>query len=165
MLLENLDSEFQDKLAQLISRMKELDYEASPHFGFRCIYDEARIWRRSRSGTQFEFLLAQLKANGAHYAASVLEGVEIQKPGFHGTDTFLYNYHLLGKAVDVRLVGKPCDSDHYDLLAEEAIKLGLTPGRYFRNMKSGHIRLGEKNLEDIYTMAEMDEILKKIHEK
>jgi hypothetical protein len=155
-----LDPEFVPPLKQLIANMEALGHEVNPYYGIRTLEEEARIWRRSRSTAQVEFLIKELNANGAPYAASVLEGVGPQPAGPWGTNTFIYSYHLIGKACDFFIDGDEAGGPVYDILAEEALKVGLTPGRYFKTSDSGHVQLGAQELSHTYTMAQMDAILK-----
>ena len=142
--------------------MKDLGHLVKPYYGFRTLAEQARIWRRSRSTAEVKAVMDTLESNNCPYALSVLKSVGPQKMGAWGTNTFMYSYHLIGKGCDMFIDGDQKGGDVYDILAEEAIKVGLTPGRYFTHPDSGHVQLGRKELTQTYTLADMDVILKKI---
>lgn len=157
-----LDKEFSVKLIQLITNMQNLGHDVNAYYGIRTLADQARIWRRSRSSSEVNKLMDVLKENKCTYALSVLQSVGPQKTGAWGTNTYMFSYHLIGKACDMFIDGDQKGGSVYDILAEEALKVGLTPGRYFSHPDSGHVQLGSKELSKIYTMTEMDVILKNI---
>ena len=167
-----LDPKFNELLQQLIEKLMKHGYRLEPTKGFKTLETEAKLWRRSRSIHQYEFLRDSLIAEGALYAAKVLEDVGVQKTGFEATDTYLYNYHLLGLACDFNVTKYPNsshmfnfhhDPDLFDFIAKEATLIGLTSGRYFRKEKPYHLRLGELELHKLYKPAEMDKLLKEIN--
>lgn len=157
-----LNPEFTPLLKKLIFNMEALGHVVNPYYGIRTLADQARIWRRSRSTAEVKDMFDTLQANNAPYALSVLKSVGPQKMGPWGTNTYMYSYHLIGKGCDMFIDGDEEGGAVYDILAEEAIKVGLTPGRYFSHPDSGHVQLGRKELTKTYTLAEMDVILKKV---
>lgn len=157
-----LDKEFAVKLVQLITRMQSLGHIINPYYGIRTLADQARIWRRSRSTVEVNDMFDTLCANECPYALSVLKSVGPQKGAPWGTNTYMFSYHLLGKAVDLFVDNDMKGGPVYDVLAKEALSVGLTPGRYFSTPDSGHVQLGSKELTKTYTMPEMDVILQKL---
>lgn len=157
-----LDPTFTPLLQQLIANMEALGHTVNPYYGIRTLSEQAKIWRRSRTTAQVNDLIQQLKEGGANYAASVLVGVGPQPTGPWGTNTYLYSYHLIGKACDMFIDGDMAGGPVYDVLATEALKLGLTPGRNFSTPDSGHVQLSAQELSKTYTLAQMDEILRDI---
>lgn len=157
-----LNPRFSPLLKRLIINMEALGHTVNPYYGIRTLTEQAKIWRRSRTTAEVSSLMAELKAGHANYAASVLKGVGPQPMGPWGTNTYMYSYHLIGLAADVFVDGDTAGGPVYDVLATEALKLGLTPGRNFSHADSGHIQLGALELTKTYTLMEMDEILRKL---
>jgi hypothetical protein len=155
-----LDPTFIQKLRELITNMEALGHRINPYYGIRTLAEQARIWRRSRSTAEVNALMDTLKSHNCPYALSVLKSVGPQKMAPWGTNTYMYSYHLIGKACDMFVDGDMAGGPVYDVLAAEALKVGLTPGRNFSHPDSGHVQLGSKELPTLYTMAEMDIILK-----
>jgi hypothetical protein len=156
-----LDPEFIPLLKQLIENMEALGHKVNPYYGLRTLKEQAKIWRRSRTTAQVDTLRYQLVKGRADYARTVLESVGPQKMGPWGTDTYMYSYHLLGKACDMFIDEDERGGPVYDILAAEALKLGLTPGRNFSHKDSGHIQLGKDELTKTYSLYEMDKLLYK----
>lgn len=157
-----LNPEFSTLLKTLITNMEALGHSVVPYYGIRTLQEQACIWRRSRSTDEVNALMHTLASNDAPYALSVLKSVGAQKTAPWGTNTYMYSYHLIGKACDVFVDGDRAGGAVYDVLAQEALKVGLTPGRYFSHPDSGHVQLGSTELNKTYTLAEMDVILKNL---
>jgi hypothetical protein len=158
-----LDPAFSLLLEQLITNMEALGHTVNPYYGFRTLIQQAIIWRRSRTTAEVKELMDELKAGNAPYALYILKSVGAQPMGPWGTNTYMYSYHLIGKACDMFIDGDEKGGPVYDILAREALKLGLTPGRNFSTKDSGHVQLGAKELTKTYSLAEMDKILEGIH--
>lgn len=158
-----LDPMFTPLLHQLINNMESLGHTVNPYYGIRTLRDQAKIWRRSRTLAEVNALTQKLVDAGANYAVSTLLGVGPQPMGSWGTNTFLYSYHLIGEACDMFIDGDTAGGAVYDVLAKEAIKLGLTPGRNFSHPDSGHIQLRSEELSKTYSMKEMNDILKELN--
>ena len=156
-----LDPMFSSLLTRMITSMENLGHTVNPYYGIRTLKEQAKIWRRSRTTAEVVALCDQLKSAGANYSLSVLQGVGPQPMGPWGTDTYMYSYHLLGRACDMFVDGDEAGGDVYDILAVEAIRVGLTPGRNFGHKDSGHVQLGRNELSKTYTLIEMDKILEK----
>jgi hypothetical protein len=155
-----LNPEFTPLLKQLITNMQSLGHIVNPYYGIRSLAEQARIWRRSRSTAEVNAMFDELEANDCPYALEVLKSVGPQKLAPWGTNTYMFSYHLIGKACDMFVDGDMKGGPVYDVLAKEALKVGLTPGRNFSHPDSGHVQLGSKELNKLYTMTEMDIILR-----
>jgi hypothetical protein len=158
-----LDQTFAPLLRELIINMKAKGHSINPYYGLRTLTEQAKIWRRSRSTAEVNSMCTKLEDNNCPYALSVLKAVGPQKTAPWGTNTYMFSYHLVGKAADMFVDGDMAGGDVYDILAKESLKIGLTPGRYFSTPDSGHVQLGSKELSHIYTMAEMDVILRELN--
>lgn len=155
-----LESKFAPLLKKLIANMEALGHTVNPYYGIRTLREQAKIWRRSRTTEEVNALTEKLLDVGAYYAAYTLARVGPQPMGPWGTNTFLHSYHLIGEACDMFIDGDTAGGPVYDVLAKEAIKLGLTPGRNFSHPDSGHIQLRSEELSKTYSMKEMNDILK-----
>ena len=147
-------------LKDLISNMEDLGHTVNPYYGIRTLAQQACIWRRSRSTAEVNAMFDKLEANDCPYALEVLKSVGPQKTAPWGTNTYMFSYHLIGKAADMFVDGDMKGGAVYDVLAREALKVGLTPGRNFSTPDSGHVQLGSNELNKLFTMAEMDVILR-----
>jgi peptidoglycan LD-endopeptidase CwlK len=159
-----LDPTFVPLLQQLLQNMQDLGHTVDPYYGIRTLEEQAKLWRQSRTTAQVNAEIAMLQANGALYAASVMQSVGPQPNGPQVTHTYLYSYHLIGKACYIFVDGDTSGGPVYDVLATEALKVGLTPGRNWPEpaTDSDHVQLGNAELAATYTLAQMDEILKEL---
>lgn len=157
-----LDQTFVPLLQQLLTNMEALGHTVNPYYGIRTLEEQAKIWRQSRTTDQVNAEIAMLIANNAPYAASVLQGVGPQATGPQVTGTYIYSYHLIGKACDIFVDGDMAGGPVYDVLAAQALLVGLTPGRNWPEpaTDSDHVQLGSHELPAMYTIAEMDILLK-----
>lgn len=111
--------------------------------------EQARLWRQSRSGAEIRGKIAELRDQNAGYLADVLDGVGPQY-GRHVTNAIPgLSWHQWREAVDFFWLvdGKACWSTRtrivtqiglengYRVMAEEAVKLGLNPGGYWKRFK------------------------------
>jgi len=158
-----LDPTFTPLLQQLLANMTALGHTVNPYYGIRTLQQQARIWRQSRSTAQVNAEIAMLQANGAPYAASVLQSVGPQPNGPQVTNTYIYSYHLIGRACDIFVDGDMAGGPVYDVLAAQALLVGLTPGRNFSTPDSDHVQLGAAELPSTYTIAQMDALLQGIN--
>lgn len=154
--------EFREKLEQLVRGIEKQKYEVKVIGGFRTLEQQAKAWKRGKSTTQINFLIDQLKANNAPYAASVFEKPEVPPQATWVSEEHIFDYLLLGKAATLMINNVIPNIYHAynDLLEEEASKNGLVSGFRFKRHSSHHVRLEEPDLDDLYTMAQMDQILK-----
>jgi hypothetical protein len=156
--------EFREKLDQVVKNLEKQKYEVKVIGGFRTLKQQAKAWKRGKSVTQINFLIDQLKSNNAPYSASIFELPALPPQTTWISTEHIFDYHLLGKAATLMINNVIPNIYHAynDLLEEEAFKNGLVSGFRFKRQSSHHIRLDEKDLEDLYTMAQMDEILKEL---
>lgn len=142
---ELLDQEFADQIQQLLEKAKEQGYEMRPYTGVRTPFEQAKLWRQSRSVEQITKQIALFKQNNAHFLAHCLESVGPQN-GDHVTNALPgFSWHQWGEAVDCfwlvneeavwssskKINGK----NGYAVYAEIGDQLKLTPGGYFTSLK------------------------------
>lgn len=116
-----------------------------PYFAIRTPQEQAKLWRQSRSIEEITAKIAQLKGAGAPYLADCIGRAGVQH-GDKVTNAIPgLSWHQWGEAVDCfwLLDGKAEWSaktkingvNGYAVYAEEALKLGLTAGGFFKSIK------------------------------
>jgi hypothetical protein len=148
-ILGNLEGVFRQQVEQLIAVAAERQLELVPTSGLRDPWEQARLWRRSRSGAQVQSKVAELRAGGGPYLADILQAVGPQPNGSWRTDAPPgLSWHQLGQSVDFgirspasgrvlegdrRADGAEYDfgQDSYDRLGEMCRELGLKWGGDF----------------------------------
>ena len=136
-----------------------------PVCGYRSVAEEAKLWRQSRPTAEVVGKTDELKAMGCDYLASVIESVG-PCTGPWATNTIPgLSWHNWKQAVDFAwedngVVNWDGDADAYKTLADEAIKLGLTPGYYFHERDAGHIQFSAKEVPEVYTLQEVNDHFK-----
>jgi hypothetical protein len=140
-----LVSEFTQQIRQLLDRCRLRGIEMRPYMGLRDPFEQARLWRQSRSREEIQARIALLQAQGAGFLAHCLESVGPQ----HGRPVTNalpgLSWHQWGEAVDCFwLVGGKAEwsagrlvsgANGYQVYAEEAEALGLTAGGRFTSLK------------------------------
>jgi hypothetical protein len=107
MILDGLIDAFRPKVQDLLQRCETAGYPMRALDGLRTPAAQARVWRRTRTTAQVMAGIAKLKADGAPFLASVLDGVGPQplepgeKLGNHLTKVLPgQGWHQWGEAVD-----------------------------------------------------------------
>lgn len=156
--------EFREKLEKLIKSLEKQGHVVKVIGGYRTLEQQAKAWKQCKSPTRINFLIDQLESNGAPYSASIFRKQVLPPQSTWMTEEHIFDYQLLGKAATIMINNIIPNIYHAynDLLEEEAFKNGLVSGFRFKRNSSHHLRLDDKDLEDLYTMAEMDEILKEL---
>ena len=166
--LEIIDPALKGKALTLIEKCKQRGAEMRANAGLRSPLEQARLWRQSRTTEAINQKISLLRRAGADYLATCIEkvGPQFGKPVTNAIPG--YSWHQWGQALDFFWVvhGKAVwDTDllidgvnGYQVLAEEATRLDLTPGGYWTSFKDWpHIQLPhEDNPDDVYTLAEIN---------
>lgn len=142
--------------------------EMRPNVGLRDPFEQARLWRQSRSIEEITAKVRELNDKGASFLAHCIESVGAQQ-GEHVTDTPPgISWHQWGEALDFFWLvdGKAEWSttkvvngvNGYKVLAAEAKKLGLTPGGLWPRFKDWpHVQLPpQNNAADVYSLPQID---------
>ena len=141
-----------------------------PYFTERTPWEQARLWRQSRSIEQITASMADLRAENAGYLADVLQSVGSQFGGPVTNALPGLSWHQWGQAVDCFwLLGRRAEwssrklvdgQNGYRVYAEIARDQGLMAGGYWRRLKDwphvqkssfGSPRSAGKSLEEIAT--------------
>ncbi len=162
-----LNHAFHEKLTQaIVDTNKENDFNIFPYYGVRTPWEQARLWRQSRTKPTVLNKIDELRRAGANFLANCLEDVGAQstKPtvtnAIPGT-----SWHQFGEAMDcyVEINGEAIwDGEHpgYKAFAKMVRKNGLVSGYFWDNPDYGHVQMKEGSPLDYYTITEIDEMMK-----
>lgn len=166
--LDKLVPEFKPLVLQLVGRCQERGVEMRPNNGLRDPFEQARLWRQSRSTEEIQAKIAEFERAGAGFLAQCLRSVGPQH-GDHVTDTPPgFSWHQWGEALDCFWVvdGKAEWSTQrlvdgvngYRVFADEAETLGLTAGGHWKKFKDWpHVQLRPaSNVGSVMSVAEID---------
>lgn len=132
--LRDLTAEFRPRVDVVLEDCAARGVEMRPFFTIRSPHEQARIWRRSRTGGQIGRAIARLRDAGAPWLADVLDGVGPQY-GNWGTNALPgQSWHQYGEALDcywlvdgeVSWDTTDAPDNGYRIYAQEAEANGLT---------------------------------------
>jgi peptidoglycan LD-endopeptidase CwlK len=143
--------------------------EMRPYNGLRTPLEQAKLWRQSRTSLQIRRKIEELRDQGALYLSSVIQeagpqhGPEVTRaiPGF--------SWHQWGEAVDCfwavdgdaewSTTRKINGLNGYKVYAEEAKKIGLTPGGLWTSFKDWpHVQLrAESNPGQVLSQQDIND--------
>lgn len=166
--VDDLVPEFSQKAKSLITNCKNRGYGMRPFATLRSPFEQAKLWRQSRSREEIQDRINEYKHKGATFLAYCLESVGPQEgrrvtsvgPGF--------SWHQWGEAMDCFwLVDRKAEwstrkkingLNGYHVYAEEAVALGLTAGGNWSSFKDWpHIQLrAASNPGRVLTIEEID---------
>src|SRR5436190_15319162 len=133
---------FKSSIDTLLGDCRARGVDMGPYFTIRTPFEQARLWRQSRSRQEIDEEIQRLRQGGADFLVHCLESVGPQ----HGDPVTNalpgYSWHQWAEAVDCfwvvagkaewsaqRVVG---GINGYKVYAEEAVKLGLNAGGRWR---------------------------------
>ena len=150
--IEVLTPEFKSNVLKLLERCKELGYEMRPYMTTRDPFEQARLWRQSRSTEEINKRIEEFETAGAAFLAECIRSAGPQHgdpvtnapPGF--------SWHQWGEAMDCfwLVEGKAewstrrliAGNNGYQVYANEAKALGLTAGGLWMTLRDWpHIQL------------------------
>lgn len=171
--LSLLTPEFSEKVQQLLDNCMAAGVEMRPYFTVRSPFDQAKLWRQSRSSEEIRGKIADLRANGAPFLAQCIESVGPQH-GAQVTNSIPgLSWHQWGEAVDCFWVingaaewstTKLRDGiNGYRVYADQAVALGLTPGGYWTSLKDWpHVQLQKASSpKSVYSLQFIDQEMQK----
>lgn len=170
--IEALEDGFRGQIQELLAQCSALGIEMRPFHTLRDPFEQARLWRQSRSTSEILAKLKQLRRNGAPFLAHVIESVGPQ----HGAPVTNaipgLSWHQWGEAIDCYWLlrnraewsankqatlsdGRKLNG--YRLYAELAVGSSLTAGGHWRRLKDWpHVQRRSAEVEDYYTLPEID---------
>jgi hypothetical protein len=104
-ILDELEPRFRATVEELIIVCDEAGFRVVPYQGYRSPEQQARLWRQSRTRTQIDARLRQLRAAGKSHVADIIEVVGPQH-GQHVTNALPFeSSHQFRRAVDCYIEG------------------------------------------------------------
>jgi hypothetical protein len=170
--LDLLVAEFKAKVQQLIARCEGRGVTMRPYDGLRDPFSQARLWRQSRSIEEIKAKIAALESESAPFLADCLRRVGPQNgdpvtntaPGisWHQWGEALDCFWLVDGAAEWSLRRMVDGQNGYHVYADEAEKLGLTPGGHWPRFKDWpHVQLRDAdNAESVMSFAQIDAAMK-----
>lgn len=163
MTLELLQPDFRAKVEELLSRLATQGIRMVPYCTQRTPWEQARLWRQSRSSAQIAVTTQRLRQQGAPRIARCIDEVGAQhgKPVTNAAPG--YSHHQYGNAVDCFLVNRDGDADWdasaagYIAYARVAKELGLRAGRDWGD--SPHVQFYHHEPHHDHTPAQLEVML------
>jgi hypothetical protein len=170
--LDGLDDGFKTKLQQVLSGCAQKGVVMTPYFGPRTAQEQAKLWRQSRTASEIQAKLAELRAAGANFLADCIDKAGPQNgPDVTGAIPGL-SWHQWGEAMDCfwRLDDKAEWSttrggaaNGYRIYAAVATSAGLTAGGLWTSRKDWpHVQLRKaaSPLQAGFTLQQIDARMK-----
>ncbi len=169
--LSKLLPEFREHVEGLLDDCEASGYPMRPFFTVRTPFEQARLWRQSRSTRQIHAKLAELEAAGASFLAHCIESVGPQY-GRHVTNAIPgFSWHQWGEAVDCfwlldgdaewstrKKVNGTNGYLNYAILARDR---GLTAGGFWHTFRDWpHVQWRpESSPRRLYEVGEVDRVM------
>ena len=139
------------------------DVVVVPYFTLRDPWEQARLWRRSRSGARVAQECNRLQNLGMPWCAGVLEEVGPQPSGPWVTNAVPgMSWHQWGEAIDYYVANEDGSanwdglSHGYFVLGEEAARLGAQSGLFWSRRDAPHVQLRRARVREIHSFLEID---------
>jgi len=173
--LEDLNKEFRKDVDLLLTYCSSQHITMVPFCTLRSVQEQAVLWRQSRRIQVIEKTIKLLEKQKAYYLAQVLEEVGPQNGEWRTDAPPGFSWHNFGFAIDSYVSvqtekGEEAiwGSDHvgYEVYSTEAIRMGLTSGRYWKKDDCVHVQKPSKTvLEHFQNYAMIDQIQQRMNEK
>lgn len=98
--LEDLKPDFRLQCERVLDRCKDAGVEMVPFYTARSVYEQARLWRQSRSSASIWLKIRALSEAGAPFLSSVLQSVGPQYGRWATNAVPGLSYHNWGEAMD-----------------------------------------------------------------
>ena len=150
--LNQLAPELRAFIENIFAKCRARGIVMRPYFTLRSPLEQAKLWRQSRSIEEINKTIDYFKRSGAPFLANCIQRVGPQ----HGDPVTSaapgFSWHQWGEAVDCFWVvdeqaewsalKKIAGQNGYQIYAEEAKRLSLTPGGYWNRLKDWpHVQL------------------------
>lgn len=159
-----IEPELVIKCQSLINLCQKENLTIKPVYGFRSLEDQAKLWRQDKSTEIINQKINSLRLLHCDYLADIIENVGPQSGKWATNNLPGTSWHQWGKAVDFlaydqnnQLIEQG-DDPVYKILNVHAQELSLTSGYYFNPQDSGHIQLSAKEVKDLYTLKQINDI-------
>jgi peptidoglycan LD-endopeptidase CwlK len=170
-----LDTGFRGQIQELLTKCGTQGIEMRPFHTLRDPFEQARLWRQSRSSAEIQAKLKQLKRKGAPFLAHIIESVGPQHgqpvtnaiPGlsWHQWGEAIDCYWLLRNKAEWSVNKKAMLRDGrrfngYRLYAEFATSSGLIAGGHWQRLKDWpHIQRRPAEVDHYYSLPEIDKTM------
>lgn len=168
--IDALAPAMQAKATLLIANCKARKLEMRPFFTLRTPWEQARIWRSTRSKEEIAAGVAKLRRLGAPFLADMIEAVGPQNspPGANGHLTKalpMQSWHQHGEAMDCfpLVKGKAIwngDAPEYGVYAREAKAIGLEAGHFWAMRDSVHVQLRRASVLSVFSWLQLNALAK-----
>lgn len=170
--LNTLIPDFKSKVICLLDRCKNRGVEMRPCSGVRDPFEQARLWRQSRSIEEINLAIKHFLDNGGDFLAHCLKTVGPQH-GDHVTNALPgYSWHQWGEALDsFWLVNGKAEwstkklvngVNGFKVYAEEAKIIGISAGLNWTSFKDApHIQFrSTSNPGKVISINEINKVMK-----
>ncbi|UXI04707.1 M15 family metallopeptidase [Photobacterium sp. TY1-4] len=170
--INDLVPEFKEKVVSLLDDCDLSGYPMRPFFTIRSPFDQAKLWRQSRSTFQVDSKINQLRSQGADFLAHCIESVGPQS-GRHVTNAIPgFSWHQWGEAIDCFWLvdgksewstrKKVNGMNGYVNYATRARDAGINSGGFWRSFKDWpHLQMrNESNPRRVYSLSEINNQMK-----
>lgn len=159
-----LDPIFASKAQELIQKMKDKGYKIYPYSGLRTVQEQAILWRQSRPTVIINEQIKLFRENDCDFLADVLHDAGPHSGKWATNALPGYSWHNWSQAMDC-LIGYTWSDfnevqNEYKVYADEALKIGLTPGYYFSHSDGVHVQFNTHEIPTLYTMKEINDHFK-----
>lgn len=161
--LDNLEPTFKAAIEKVLQLCLDDGFELRPYCGVRDPWEQARLWRRSRSKSEVQHGIEFLKSVKAPFLASILEDVGPQPADKWRTSALPgQSWHQWGLAVDCVVMEKNGNSNWnaghpgYQSYAQHAHEAGLVPGLFWQKMDAVHVQATIGRVIDANTWPTID---------
>ena len=163
--LSVLDSEFEQKVEEVISKCFNDGFDLRPFYTRRDPWTQAKLWRQSRSTAQINKAIKMLKDMGVTWIATVLESVGPQFGRWATNALPGQSWHQFDEGVDCFVLNKQrnaCWSSRhpgYICYAQHAKEVGLFAGFFWEHPDAVHLQKREYKVLNYFTWHEIEERL------
>lgn len=161
--LAGLNPEFLERVEAVLAKVRSEGFVMRPFFGLRSPFEQAKLWRQSRTWDEIEMKMEELKKAGAYRLAACIGYVGPSR-GARVTNAIPgMSWHQYGEAVDCFAVDRFGRADWnsaspaYKSYVRAARLLGLKAGADFDD--TVHIQLRQKEPHQVYSVVEIEKIL------
>lgn len=171
--LNLLDPALKEAMTKVLGHCREEGVNMRPNEGLRDPFEQAKLWRQSRSTEAVHAKIAEFERQGANFLAECLKKVG-PRHGRHVTNAPPgFSWHQWGQALDCFwLVDGEAEwsssklingKNGYQIYAAAARELGLFPGGYWENFKDWpHVQLKKDSSPNSdKSVIEIDEAMRR----
>lgn len=156
--------DFKVKVANLLEELRmEEGLVFRPFFTLRDPFDQAKMWRQSRTISEIVQTQQKLVKEGAGWLAEVIHAVGPQYGRWATQNCPGQSWHQYGKAIDCYLLNSAnkvvWSSGHpgYEAYGRRAKRVGLEAGYYWKRKDVVHLQYSTESVRTVYTWKEIDE--------